>query len=230
MDVRSTPTASIAVVSEDAELIERIGTILRDESTQVVAHQIGGESEKDAFKLDRPDVVVIDRTIAGDISNRIRHLRRRWPTIEVIVVNVGDESDAERLLDTGADDAILVRSSLLVARLHAHARRARTVNAGTRIAVGDIVFDREARRVWCAGREVEMTPRECAVLDCMFWHASRPVSVTTLADFVWGDAADIDRRSAVEVYIGYIRKKLAASRSVVIRTVRQVGYQFDKRE
>ena len=134
------------------------------------------------------------------------------------------------LFRSGADDAIHADSGLLESRLHAHARRARTVNAGSRLAVGDIVFDRESRRVWCAGQEVDLTPRECAVLDCMFWHATRPVSVTTLADFVWGDAAQTDRRSAVEVYIGYIRKKLAASRKVVIRTVRQVGYQFDLRE
>ncbi|MEP6621118.1 MAG: response regulator transcription factor [bacterium] len=229
MEVRSTPTASIAVVSEDTALIERIIGILRDETTQVVPHLLNADTDKDSPKLERPDIVVIDRAAPGDVWSRIRHLRRRWPTIELVVVNVTDEVDAGQLLDTGADDAILARSSLLAARLHAHARRARTVNAGTRIAVGDIVFDREARRVWCAGSEVEMTPRECAMLDCMFWHATRPVSVTTLADFVWGDADETDRRSAVEVYIGYIRKKLAASRSVVIRTVRQVGYQFDKR-
>lgn len=229
MDVRSTPMASVAVVSEDCELIERIASVLRDDSTQIVAYQLPSESDRDTFRLDRPDMVIMDRAMTGDISSRIRHLRRRWPTVEVVVINVTDEADAGRILDAGADDAILADSLLLVPRLHAHARRARTVNAGTRIAVGDIVFDRESRRVWCAGREVEMTPRECAMLDCMFWHATRPVSVTTLADFVWGDAAETDRRSAVEVYIGYIRRKLSASRSVVIRTVRQVGYQFDKR-
>ncbi len=230
MDVRSTPTASVAVVSEDGALIERVAGILGDESTEVVGHHVRATSAKDAFKLDRPDIVVFDRAIPGDICCRIRHLRRRWPTIEVIVVNVLDEEDAARMLDTGADDAILASSSLLIPRLNAHARRVRTVNAGSRIAVGDIVFDRESRRVWCAGREVDMTPREVAMLDCMFWHASRPVSVTTLADFVWGDADETDRRSAVEVYIGYVRRKLASSRSVVIRTVRQVGYQFVSRQ
>jgi DNA-binding response OmpR family regulator len=65
----------------------------------------------------------------------------------------------------------------------------------------------------------------------MFWNAPRPVGTTTLADFVWGDA-DSDtgaRRGVVEVYIGYLRRKLAASRSVMIRTVRGVGYRFDAR-
>ena len=42
--------------------------------------------------------------------------------------------------------------------------------------VGDIVFEREAHRVWCAGREVDMSPREFAVLDCLFWKAPATVS------------------------------------------------------
>ena len=87
------------------------------------------------------------------------------------------------MLDAGADDAIIGGSRLLRARLLAMARRARTVNAGSRIAIGDVVFDREARRVWgCNGAEVPMH-RECAVIDCLFWNSPRPVGVSTLADF-----------------------------------------------
>jgi hypothetical protein len=54
---------------------------------------------------------------------------------------------------------------------------------------------------------------------------------TTLADFVWGDAEGDGeaRRGVVEVYMGYLRRKLSASRSVMIRTVRGVGYRFDPR-
>jgi DNA-binding response OmpR family regulator len=92
--------------------------------------------------------------------------------------------------------------------------------------VGDVVFDRESRRVWCAGREVEMTPREQAILDCLFWYAPEPVGAQTLSDFVWGNEPVTSRRGLVEVYVGYVRRKLAASRAVVIRTVRGVGYQF----
>jgi DNA-binding response OmpR family regulator len=230
MDVRNTPTASIAVVTEDDALARSITEMLRDETTQVVQHPAHAVASRDTFKTERPDIVVLDRGTIPDVGGQIRHLRRRWPTIEVVVVNIRDDADAECMLDDGADDAIVSGSPLLAARLHARARHARTVNAGARIAVGDVVFERETQRVWCAGEEVVMTPREVAVLDCLFWHAQRPVSVTTLADFVWGDADATDRRGAVEVYIGYIRRKLAASRSVVIRTIRHAGYQFDLRQ
>ena len=103
------------------------------------------------------------------------------------------------------------------------------MNAGTRIAVGDIVFDREARRVWCAGREVALTPHEYNVVDCMFWHAPKPVGVDTLADFVWGDQESTNRRTLVQVYMSYVRKKLARSVMVAIRFSRGSGYAFSPR-
>jgi DNA-binding response OmpR family regulator len=230
MDVSRPPTATVVIVGDNADATT-IETLLRDESTVVVRRSWASDSGDAAAHWDRPDVVVLDGASADDTARHMRYLRHRWPTIGIAVMNARDDADVKRLLDTGADDAIVRGSSLLGCRLHALARRMRTVNAGTRIAVGDIVFDRESRRVWCAGREVQMTPREFAMLDCMFWNAPRPVGTTTLADFVWGDA-DGDagaRRSVVEVYIGYLRRKLASSRSVMIRTVRGVGYRFDPR-
>lgn len=230
MDVERTPTASVVVVAGDVEA-ELVEALLRDESTSVTRESWPTDPVNGAAQWDRPDVVVLDGSALDETTRRMRYLRHRWPTIGIAVVNASTEREIERLLDAGADDAILRGSSLLDARLHALTRRARTLNAGSRIAVGDIVFDREARRVWCAGREVQMTPREFAMLDCMFWNAPRPVGPITLADFVWGDAeaASGARRSVVEVYMGYLRKKLAASRSVMIRTVRGVGYRFDQR-
>ncbi|HEV7993528.1 MAG TPA: response regulator transcription factor [Gemmatimonadaceae bacterium] len=220
--------ASVAILSNDAGLARRVAAILGDGATEVT-HSALSPGEREVALPFRPDVVVIDRDSADDVGSRIRRMRRRWPTIDIIVVNARGEGETESLLDAGADDAIAVASPLLAARLHACTRRARTVNAGARIAVGDVVFDREARRVWCAGREVEMTPREQAILDCLFWYAPEPVGAQTLSDFVWGDEPVSSRRGLVEVYVGYVRRKLSASRAVVIRTVRGVGYQFSPR-
>ncbi len=229
MDVDHNPSATVIVVASDHDAAT-INALLRDEGTSVVRYVWPAEGDG-TEPLQRPDVVVFDGTAPEDASRRIRYLRHRWPTIGVVVMNARDEAGVACLLDAGADDAVVRDSPLLGPRLHALTRRARTLNAGSRVAVGDIVFDREARRVWCAGREVQMTPREFAMLDCMFWNAPRPVGTITLADFVWGDGEENapSRRSVVEVYIGYLRRKLASSRSVMIRTVRGVGYRFDPR-
>src|SRR6476661_2062115 len=215
------PVASVAIVAT-AELAGLLGDTVSDESTSIVHHEPAAGGRLDTEGWERPDVLLIDRTALRDLARDIWHLRRRWPTISIAVVNARDEADAERMLDAGADDAIIAGSRLLKARLLAMARRARTVNAGSRIAIGDVVFDREAHRVWCNGTEVLMTPRECAVIDCLFWNSPRPVGVNTLADFVWGDTAVANRRNVIDVYIGYVRRKLSASRYVVLRTVRGV--------
>lgn len=230
MDVDRTPTASVVIVADDADA-QLIESLLRDENTAISRQQWLSDPADAAVQWERPDVVILDGASPDETKRRMRYLRHRWPTLGIAVVNAGGDADVASLLDAGADDAISRGSSVLGARLHALTRRARTINAGSRIAVGDIVFDREARRVWCAGEEVQMTPREFAMLDCLFWNAPRPVGPITLADFVWGDAeaASGARRSVVEVYIGYLRRKLAASRSVIIRTVRGKGYRFDPR-
>lgn len=223
------PVASVAIVAT-AELAEQLGDAVSDDGTSIVHHEPAVGQRLDTEGWERPDVLLIDRTALRDLARDIWHLRRRWPTISIAVVNARDEADAERMLDAGADDAILAGSRLLRSRLLALARRARTVNAGSRIAIGDVVFDREAHRVWCNGAEVPMTPRECAVIDCLFWNSPRPVGVSTLADFVWGDTAVAERRNVIDVYIGYVRRKLSASRSVVLRTVRGVGYSLAPRD
>ena len=176
-----------------------------------------------------PDIVVVDDSGAFDASLHIRLLRRRQPSVYIAFIGVHDDARSIALLEWGADDAITRDSPTLVARLRAATRRARTVNAGSRIAVGDIVFDREARRVWCAGREVSLTPHEYNVVDCMFWHAPKAVGVDTLADFVWGDQESTNRRTLVQVYMSYVRKKLAKSVTVAIRFSRGSGYSFAPR-
>ncbi|MEO7455246.1 MAG: response regulator transcription factor [Gemmatimonadaceae bacterium] len=221
-------TAILALVTEDGPLSNLVATTVVDETTSVQVHTdfphlVG------SFGTVAPDIVVLDDLPQHDAAQEIRQLRRRQPSVHIVYVRVPDERRSISLLHSGADDAIVHDSPMLVARLQAATRRARTVNAGNRIAVGDIVFDREARRVWCAGREVSFTPHEYGVVDCLFWHTPRPVGVDTLADFVWGDFDDANqtnRRTLVQVYVSYVRKKLALSAQVAIRFARGAGYEF----
>jgi DNA-binding response OmpR family regulator len=228
MDAIRPPVAMVAVVS--AAKTSVLDDTIRDESTNVVRRwpTTAGALRTDGWE--RPDVLVLDRATLNALARDIRHLRRRWPSIPLAVANAHDEADVEVLLDAGADDAIIAGSPVLRARLRAMTRRARTVNAGTRVAIGDVVFDRESRRVWCNGAEIAMTPRECAVLDCLFWNSHRAVGVNTLADFVWGDTAVAERRNVIDVYIGYVRRKLGASRQITLRTIRGIGYRLAPRD
>ena len=221
-------TATVALVSDTKPVIELVGSLIADETTSVDVHA-SFELLLESLAEIAPDIVIVDDRSERDAAHHIRMLRRRQPSVHVVYLGVRDEARSISLLHWGADDAITESSPTLVARLQAATRRARTVNAGSRIAVGDIVFDREARRVWCAGREVSFTPHEYGVIDCLFWHAPKPVGVDTLADFVWGDQESSNRRTLVQVYVSYVRKKLAASAQVAIRFSRGSGYEFSPR-
>jgi DNA-binding response OmpR family regulator len=221
-------TAILALVSCSPDQVDAIVFALMDDATTVSAYPSLEPMLRSLSEV-APDVVVVNDTGELDASLQIRLLRRRQPSIYIAFVGVRDEARGIALMQLGADDAIITDSATFIVHLQAAARRARTVNAGTRIAVGDIVFDREARRVWCAGREVALTPLEYNVVDCMFWHAPKPVGVDTLADFVWGDQESSNRRTLVQVYVSYVRKKLAKSVSVAIRFSRGSGYAFSPR-
>lgn len=221
-------TAVLALVSCSSTQVDGIASSLADETTSVNVYP-SLERLLHALSEMALDIVVVNDSGELDAALQIRLLRRRQPSVYVVFIGVSDDARTIALLQWGADDAITIESPAMIARLQAAARRARTVNAGTRIAVGDIVFDREARRVWCAGREVALTPHEYTVVDCMFWHAPKAVGVDTLADFVWGDQESTNRRTLVQVYISYVRKKLAKSVTVAIRYSRGSGYAFSPR-
>jgi DNA-binding response OmpR family regulator len=223
MSRNSCCVARIAVASQDTSLVEMVERTLADEETEVSLLAYDGSQRLADVAMPQPDVVLLDRATLAEIGRRMRLVRRRWPTTPIVVLGARDERDCARLLDEGADDVCVAGSSLLPSRLHAMARRARTLNAERRIAVGDVVLDREHRRVWCAGAEVSLSPREYDVLNCLVHYAPRVVGRQTLTDFVWG-VTTAPRPNTVEVYVGYLRRKLARSRQVAIETVRRAGY------
>lgn len=220
--------AAVALLSKDSATIAEVGALLESESTALVVHP-DLASLLTSLGTVAPDVAVLDDRLSADAALEIRQMRRRQPSLYIVYIGAESEARSIVLLEAGADDAIVDGAQSLGPRLQSATRRARTINAGSRIALGDIVFDRENRRIWCAGREVSLTPHEFGVVDCLFWHAPRPVGVDTLADFVWGDNASGNRRTLVQVYVSYVRKKLANSALVVLRFARGEGYEFAPR-
>lgn len=213
--------ARVRIASRDPACVAAIRRLLADD----VTHMDVMDAERLAASCDpsAPDVLVLDRASLDQFQRRMRVARQRWPTCPIIVLNARDEGECVRLIDEGADDACVSGSAIADARLHAIARRARALNADRRVSVGDIVLDREHRRVWCAGDEVSLSPREYDMLSCLVQHAPAVVGRQTLTEFVWGGSR-APRPNTVEVYVGYLRRKLGRSRDVVIETVRRAGY------
>ena len=173
-----------------------------------------------------PDLVVLDRGLPdGDGLEVLRELRRRERSLPVIVLTARDAvADTVAGLDQGADDYMTKPFSFeeLLARVRARLRVDRSPAAVPVLEVGNASLDLRTRRACVDGRTVDLSAREFALAEALFRHPGQVLSRTQLLDQVWG--YDYDPGSnVVEVYIGYLRKKLGKER---IESVRGMGYRL----
>lgn len=164
----------------------------------------------------------------GDGYRVCRELRQREVAIPVCMLTARDALD-DKLegFDAGADDYLTKPFAIdeLAARLRVLIRRgARALPA--RIEVGDLLIDRPAREARVGGAELLLTPREFDILAFLALRAGQSVARESLLDAVWQADRAVTPNS-VDVYIGYLRKKLAAAESTLrIEAVRGIGFKL----
>jgi DNA-binding response OmpR family regulator len=171
------------------------------------------------------DLVILDLMLPGLSGEQVlTGLRERRADVPVIVLTARDAvEDRVRNLNAGADDYVTKPFSFaeLLARVNARLR-AKDQRTSTELDFGGTTLDLRRRTVRRDGREVALTSREFALLETFMRHPGQVLSQVQLMDRVWG--YDYDPGSnVVEVYVGYLRRKLGRS---VIETVRGAGYRF----
>lgn len=158
----------------------------------------------------------------------IDRLRPSHPRLPVLVLTVRSRiEDKIAAFRSGADDYVTKPFSLaeLQARIQALLRRNSGMIPG-RSRVGDLVLDREERRVERNGRRIDLTPREFAILDVMMRNAGRPVSRATLLNEVWNQAGE-PSTNIVDVYMKYVRDKVDfPGERRLTHTIRGFGYEL----
>ena len=218
----------ILVVDDEQRLAVSIARGLEAEGFSVDVVHDGLDAMWRATEVDYA-AIVLDLMLPGRNGFQVcRDLRAAnvWTPILVLTAKDGEFDEAEAL-DTGADDYLRKPFSLvvLVARLRAIVRRG-GVPRGQCVQVGSLVVDPgrlAVRRPGPAGEEeLTLTPREFAVLELLARRSPDVVAKAALLDAVWGIDFPGDP-NIVEVYVGYLRKKLGRD---VVRTVRGVGYQL----
>ncbi len=173
------------------------------------------------------DAVVLDVTLPGmdgfAVCDALRG-RNRWMPVLMLTARDAVE-DRIRGLDVGADDYLVKPFSFgeLLARLRAIMRR-KPNDRPTVLEVGNVILDPAAHTVVRAGRSVELSAREFALLEYFMRHAGEVVTRAMILEHVWDYNYD-GISNVVNVYVGYLRKKLdEASEGSFIHTVRGVGY------
>ena len=222
------PRVRVLVVDDERALVTALERGLRAEGFAVDTSPDGVDGLARARSGDY-DAVVLDVMLPGQSGYRVLQALRaegNWVPVLMLTAKDGEHDEADAL-DVGADDYLTKPFSfvVLVARLRALMRRGAPQRPAV-LSAGDLALDPATRRVTRGGVEVELTAREFALLEYLLRRQGEVVSKTELLAHVWDAHLDTDL-NLVEVYVGYLRRKLDApfGRSS-LQTVRGAGYRL----
>jgi two-component system, OmpR family, response regulator len=220
----------VLLVEDDVKLVRALERGLKREGYAVDSAVTGDEALSKTQDHDY-DAIVLDVMLpATDGFTVCRTLRDRQNWVPVLMLTARDlVRDRIDGLDAGADDYLVKPFDFgeLLARLRALTRRDPSERPVV-LEVGDLRVDPAKRVVTRAGRNVELTAREFAVLHFLARRAGEVVSREQLLEHVWDEAHD-GSSNVVDVYVSYLRRKLERRpfRGRLIRTVRGVGFVLE---
>jgi DNA-binding response OmpR family regulator len=221
-------TTSVVYVEDDEKLARLTAKYLESHGLVVRIARDGREGI-DLVKRTRPDVVLLDLMLPGaDGFSVCRKLREHVDTPIIMVTARGEEADRVMGLEGGADDYIAkpFSSRELLARIRAHARRARGgAGPGRSIRTGGLDLDIPTRTATFHGDELALTTYEFELLRALAERPGRVLSREQLVGLVRGSPDEAFDRS-IDVHISHLRRKLGDDpRSPrILKTVRGVGY------
>lgn len=173
-------------------------------------------------------VIIMDSMLPDrDGLSVVRDIRASGNSTPVLALTArGALEDRIQGLDAGCDDYLPKPFAFdeLLARIRALLRRQAGSTKITQLEYADLKIDPIARRVTRAGRTIELTNKEYALLEVLLRHPGQVFTRTTLLESIWG--YDFDAESNVlEVYMNFLRKKVdKGAESKLLHTVRGVGY------
>jgi heavy metal response regulator len=173
------------------------------------------------------DLLILDLMLPGrDGAAVLGELRARQHKLPILLLTArAAVTDKVRGLDLGADDYLTKPFEFdeLLARVRALLRRG-TAAAAPILTLADLVLDPAKRQVTRAGRAIELTAREFALLDFFLRNPGRVLSRAVIAQHVWGVSFDTFT-NVIDVYVNYLRRKIDADfEPKLLHTVRGAGY------
>jgi DNA-binding response OmpR family regulator len=217
----------VLVIEDDESIASFVGRGLREAGFAVDVAATGPDGLFKAQSSDY-DAAIVDLMLPGrDGLSLVAELRRAGVRTPVLILTARRSvEDRVQGLESGADDYLIKPFAFpeLLARVHALIRRARGTPEPIELTYHDLSLNRLTRRVERAGREVDLRPREFALLELLLRHPERVVSKTMILSHVWG--YDFDPGSnVVDVLVFRLRDKIDRGfASPLLHTVRSIGY------
>ncbi|MEX0953197.1 MAG: response regulator transcription factor [Nitriliruptoraceae bacterium] len=226
----------ILVVEDEPSLVEALEFALTSEGFEVVV-ATDGSAALSTFERERPDLVLLDLMLPGTPGTEVCRQIRATSVTPVIMLTARDaEIDKVVGLELGADDYVTKPFSTreLIARIRAVLRRGGdwdTVDVDAPLESAGVRVDQERHEVTVRGTQVEMPPKEFALLELLVRNAGRVLTRDVLIDRIWGSDYFGDTKT-LDVHVKRLRGRIEADPHdpQLILTVRGVGYKFTDRQ
>jgi len=186
-----------------------------------------GETALAAAWQEPVDLVLLDLILPDQSGlDVLRELRLRDPRLPVLILTAVDDVDSKvRGLDLGADDYLTKPFAFdeLLARIRALLRRDQA--SGVVVHAGDLMLDLRERSARAPGGEAALSMREFELLEVFVRHPNQVLSRAQLTSTIWPHGFDVES-NVVDVYVGYLRRKVPWPPDVTLETVRGAGYRL----
>jgi two-component system, OmpR family, copper resistance phosphate regulon response regulator CusR len=214
------------LVEDEKKVSELVARALRAERYAVDVAGDGQSGWELAEAYDY-DLIILDLMLpALSGAELLRRIRRRNQQVPILILTARDATEEKvRNFEAGADDYLTKPFAFaeLIMRVKALLRRGPITRASV-LRVADLEVDRFAQQVRRAGRKIELTPKEYALLEYLAANPGRVFSRTMIIEHVWDQSFE-GLTNIVDVYVRHLRTKIDDPFPVkLIRTVRGVGY------
>ncbi len=229
VQTQNNSNAHVLVAEDDVPLGHFLRRQLQSESYNVNLVQ-DGELASEAATRDKYHLLILDLNMPKmDGLAVLNHVRPKLPQLPILVLTARTQVEDRVLsLDSGADDCMLKPFSFseLMARVRALLRRTQHL-PGTSLQIGDLTLDSREYRVERAGKRINLSGKEFALLEYLMRNARQTMTRAMIMEHVWNMPFD-NSTNLVDVYVKYVRDKVdnAEFSKQMIRTVRGVGYVF----
>lgn len=222
----------LLLVEDEPKMARMLAQGLREENYHVDTCTRADDAERQASAVGY-DGIILDWSLPdGDGVSLLRRWRDQGLRTPVLMLTArGSTGERVTGLKAGADDYLVKPFDFeeFLARVEALLRRGG--NSSTRTQLGSATLDAARRLLRGPAAEIELTTREYALVHVFFSHVGEVLSRGALLRAAWGDDFD-HTQNVVDVYVGYLRTKLANAgiTDCEIVSVRGVGYRFTRRE
>jgi len=216
----------ILLVEDEIKMASFIERGLREEDYVV---DVANDGEKALFsaEVNPYDLIILDIILpVKDGITVCRELRSKKINVPILILTSKDRVRDKVLgLNSGADDYLAKPFAFeeLLARISALLRRNKTDKTGT-LKIADLEMDQLKHKVTRAGKEIQLTSKEFALLEYLMLNATHVITRTTISEHVWHEDFD-SFTNVIDVYMNFLRNKIdKGHKKQLIHTIHGKGY------